>query len=114
MEAVHVRNAARLREMIAGHGWPTEGTVGEDGAKAAWFIVQHAVGDPDLQRNVLHLLRENAAAGRIPAWQAAYLEDRVAIHEGRPQRFGTQWIDSPEDGRARPWQLADPEHVNEL
>jgi len=114
MEAVHVRNAARLRELIAQHGWPAEDVAGEDGAKAAWFIVQHAVGEPDFQRRILALLRECAAAGRIPAWQAAYLEDRIAMQEGRPQRFGTQWMDSPEDGRIRPWQLADPEHVNEL
>ena len=114
MEAVHVRNAARLRELIAEHGWPAEDIAGEDGAKAAWFIVQHAVGDPKLQRRVLSLLRDCAAEGRIPAWNAAYLEDRIAMHEGRPQRFGTQWQDSPEDGRIRPWRLADPGRVNEL
>ena len=114
MEAVHVRNAARIRELIAQHGWPADDVAGEDGAKAAWFIVQHAVGEPDFQRHTLALLRECAAAGRIPAWQAAYLEDRIAMQEGRPQRFGTQCIDSSEDGRIRPWQLADPEHVNEL
>jgi hypothetical protein len=33
--------------------------------------------------------------------------------EGRPQRFGTQWLDDPRDGRIRPWKLADPERVNE-
>ena len=114
MEAVHVRNAARLRELIAEHGWPAEDIAGEDGAKAAWFIVQHAVGEPEFQRKVLGLLREGAAVGRIPPWHAAYLEDRIALHEGRPQRFGSQWVDSPEDGRIRPWQLADPGRVNEL
>jgi hypothetical protein len=114
MEAVHVRNAARLRELIALHGWPTEDIAGEDGAKAAWFIVQHAVGEPDFQRQTLVRLQECAAEGRIPAWHAALLEDRIALHEGRPQRFGSQWVDSPEDGRIRPWQLADPDHVNEL
>src|SRR3954451_9054470 len=95
MEGVHVANAARLRELIAEHGWPAEDIAGEDGAKAGGFIVQHAVGEPDFQRQVLGLLREYAAAGRIPAWQAAYLEDRIAMQEGRPQRFGTQWVDSP-------------------
>lgn len=114
MEAVHVLNAARLRELIAAHGWPTENIAGEDGAKAAWFIVQHSVGEPALQREVLELLRSCAAEGRVPAWNAAYLEDRIAMHEGRAQRFGTQWMDSPEDGRARPWRLAEPDRVNEL
>jgi hypothetical protein len=114
MEAVHVRNAARLRELIAAHGWPAEDIAAEDGAKAAWFIVQHAVGEPEFQRQALKLLQSCAAAGRVPAWHAAYLEDRVALHEGRPQRFGTQWIDEPSDGRTRPWKLAEPDRVNEL
>jgi hypothetical protein len=114
MEAVHVHNAARLRELIAEHGWLGEDIVGEDGAKAAWFIVQHAVGEPEFQRQALVLLQSSAATGRTPAWHAALLEDRIAMYEGRPQRFGSQWIDDPYDGRTRPWRLADPEHVNEL
>jgi hypothetical protein len=114
MEAVHLKNAARLRDLIAVHGWPSEDIAGEDGAKAAWFITQHAVGEPEFQRAVLHLLQVCAAEGRAPAWHAAYLEDRIAMHEGRPQRFGTQWMDDPTDGRARPWRLAEPDRVNEL
>lgn len=54
------------------------------------------------------------SSGRVPAWHAAYLEDRIAMHEGRVQRFGTQWEDSTEDGRIRPWRLEDPARVNEL
>ena len=30
---------------------------------------------------------------------AAYLEDRIAMYERRPQRFGTQWLDDTRDGR---------------
>ncbi len=114
MEAVHVKNAARLRELIATHGWPTEDKAGEDGAKAAWFIAQHAVGEPDFQRQALKYLQASASEGRVPAWHAAYLEDRIAMNEGRPQRFGTQWIDDPSDGRTRPWKLAEPARVDEL
>lgn len=114
MEAVHVRNAARLRELISQHGWPAEDIAGEDGATAAWLITQHAVGEPDFQRQSLIHLQACSAQGRVPAWHAAYLEDRIAMHEGRPQRFGTQWMDDPSDGRTRPWRLADPGHVDEL
>jgi hypothetical protein len=35
MEAVHIGNAARLRELIAVHGWPDESLAGKDGAEAA-------------------------------------------------------------------------------
>jgi hypothetical protein len=114
MEAVHVRNAARLQELIALHGWPAEDIAGEDGAKAAWFVVQHAIGEPNFQRKTLTRMQGCVAEGRVPAWQAAYLEDRIAMLEGRPQRFGSQWLDDLSDGRTRPWKLADPDHVNEL
>jgi hypothetical protein len=114
MEAVHIKNAARLRELIARHGWPSEDTAGKDGAEAAWLIAQHAVGEPEFQRRALKSVLESANQGRTPAWHAAYLEDRIAMSDGRPQRFGTQWLDDPRDGQIRPWKLADPERVNEL
>src|SRR5277367_3015302 len=114
MEAVHLRNAGRLRELIAAHGWPDESIADKDGAEAAWIIVQHAVGEPEFQREMLRLLQACAAAKRVPLWHAAYLEDRIAFHEGRPQRYGTQWIDDPVDGRVRPCKLAEPDRVNEL
>ena len=109
MEEVHVRNAARLRDLIAKHGWPAEDIAGADGANAAWRIVQHAIGEPAFMKEGLRLLLECAGTGGVPAWQAAYVEDRIALYEDRPQRFGTQWID---DGV--PWTLADPNGVDEL
>src|SRR5690242_5238377 len=114
MEAVHIKSAARLRELIDRHGWPSEEIAGKDGAEAAWLIAQHAIGEPEFQRRALQWMRESADQGLTPAWHAAYLEDRIAMCEGRPQRFGTQWLDDPRDGRVRPWKLADVERVNEF
>ena len=114
MEAVHVSNASQLKGLIQLHGWPDEENVGQDGAEAAWFIVQHAIGDPGFQQSCLLLLRSSAAAGRVPLRHVAYLEDRIAMYQGLPQRYGTQWLDDPTDGRTRPWTLADPERVNQL
>src|SRR5689334_18596284 len=87
MEAVHIKNEARLRELIAEHGWPDEDIAGKDGAEAAWLIAQHAIGEPESQRQALRWIRECADQGRTPAWHAAYLEDRIAMCEGRAQRF---------------------------
>ncbi|MBV9747033.1 MAG: hypothetical protein JO099_24995 [Acidobacteriia bacterium] len=114
MEAAHLCNAARLRELIAVHGWPDETLAGKDGAEAAWLIVQHAIGEPIFQREMLGLLHACARAKRIPLWHAAYLEDRIAMYEGRPQVYGTQWVDDPRDGHVRPWSIAEPDRVNEL
>jgi hypothetical protein len=114
MEDVHRKNAARLRELIELYGWPTEHIAGQDGAEAAWLIAQHAIGEPDFQRRVLALLRACVAENRVPAWHAAYLEDRIAMHEGRPQHYGTQWVQDPTDGHYRPWSLSDADHLNDL
>jgi len=114
MEAVHRKNVAHLRQLIDQYGWPAENIAGQDGAEAAWLIAQHAIGEPDFQRRVLELLRACVVQNRVPAWHAAYLEDRIAMQEGRPQRYGTQWVQDPTDGRDRPWALANADHVNDL
>ena len=114
MEELHRRNAARLRELVAVYGWPGEDVAGKDGAEAAWFVTQHSIGEPRFQRAALGLIQVCVAEGRTPAWHAAYLEDRIATQEGKPQRYGTQWMEDPVDGRIRPLQLADPERVNKL
>jgi hypothetical protein len=50
MEAVHLKKAARLQQIIAEHGGPDRELVGADGTLAAWFIAQHAIGELDFQR----------------------------------------------------------------
>jgi hypothetical protein len=112
MEAVHRANAARLVAIIEGHGWPGRDLVGADGARAAWLILQHAIGDPPLQRRGLELLKQAVAAGQVPAWQAAYLEDRVRFFEGRPQVYGTQY-DWDESGELNPHPVEDVAAVDE-
>jgi len=112
MEAVHGRNAERLTAILSERGWPGKSLVGEDGARAAWLIVQHAIGDPALQRASLRMIEEAAARGDADPAEAAYLEDRIRFFERRPQRHGTQF-DWDEDGRMSVWVLEDPEHVDE-
>ncbi len=112
MADVHDRNAARLIEIIERHGWPGRDLVGEDGARAAWLVLQHAVGHPALQRRGLVLLEEAAARGIVPAVEVAMLADRIAYFEGRPQRYGTQY-DWTEGGELVPWPIADESAVDE-
>lgn len=111
MQAVHDENAVALERIVAEIGWPDKGKVGKDAADAAWRILQHAIARPDLQRGFLGILRAEAEAGRIPRWQPAYLEDRIAFHEGRPQVWGTQ-LDWDEDGRMSPLAIADPATID--
>ena len=113
MEAVHTRNAARMREILSQHGWPTRTLVGVDGEEAAWMVVMHAIGDPDLLRKSLAVLENAVSAGEAPAWQFACLADRIAFFEGRPQRYGTQ-LDWDDEGYNSVYRLEDSEHVNEF
>ena len=49
MEAVHRANAARLRVIVEEIGWPGKSQVGEDGAHAAWHVLQHAIGHAGIE-----------------------------------------------------------------
>jgi len=112
MEEVHLRNAERLKQIIAEHGWPGRSLVGEDGMIAAWFIAQHAISDPPFQRRALELIQEAKSRGEASAIGAAFLEDRICVFEGRPQVYGTQF-EPDEHGMPQPCPITDPEHVNE-
>lgn len=112
MLAVHEENASILDGIIGERGWPTSALAGEDGAEAAWLIVQHAIGLPAFQRKCLELLQDAAAAGSIPKWQPAYLLDRILIYEGKPQVYGTGF-DWDEERLMSPRPIADPAGVDE-
>jgi hypothetical protein len=112
MEAVHRRNAARLTRILDACGWPGVGLVGRDGEEAAWLIVQHAIGTPDLMRRGLALLEAAVQAGEAPAWQPAFLMDRIRTLEGRPQLYGTQF-DFDAAGELSPLPLEDPAGVDQ-
>jgi hypothetical protein len=112
MQAVHDKNAARLSEVVEQHGWPGRTLVGEDGARAAWLILQHAIGHPALQQRGLVLLQEAVARGEAPATEAAMLEDRIRFFEGRAQKYGTQF-DWDENGELNPLPIEDEASVDE-
>jgi hypothetical protein len=112
MAEIHDRNAARLTEIIEQHGWPGRTLVGDDAARAAWLVLQHAIGHPNLQRRGLLLLQDAVARGEVPAVEAAMLEDRIGVFEGRPQPYGTQF-DWDEGGQLNPLPIEDEANVDE-
>jgi len=112
MREVHERNTARLKQIIAEHGWPGRSFVGSDGSHAAWRIVQHSIGDPPFQRSCVSAIEKSVSAGDAPLAQLAFLIDRVRYFEGKPQVYGTQF-DWDENGELNPWSIEDPAHVDE-
>ncbi len=112
MAEVHLRNAREFEAIVAEHGWPGRTLVGEDGAHAAWVVLQHAIACPHLMRRCHILLAEAVSRGEAAPAHAAALEDRIRVFEQRPQRYGTQF-DWDEHGRMAPLPLEDPARVNE-
>ena len=79
--------SAELEAILDRFGLPTRSMVGATGSDAAMLIVQHSAS---LQERVL-ALGKALPAGEISPEKLAMLEDRVLVHQGKPQRFGTQF-----------------------
>ncbi|MGW2325285.1 DUF6624 domain-containing protein [Streptomyces sp. NPDC001700] len=110
---VDADNTAWLERVIAEHGWPGTGLVGEQGATDAWLLAQHADRAPAFQRQALELVKTAVAAGEASARHLAYLTDRVLVAAGEPQLYGTQYIQDPDGSNLRPQPVADPERLDE-
>ena len=111
IQGVDAEHTARMKAIIAEHGWPGTRLVRRDGAEAAWLLVQHADQDVAFQRQALALLEAAAARGEASKSNVAYLTDRVLTNEGKEQLYGTQsWS---EGGVEYLQPLQDPERVNE-
>ncbi|MCG6499944.1 DUF6624 domain-containing protein [Kitasatospora sp. A2-31] len=106
------QHADRLNEIMDEHGWPTAERVGEDAARAAWLIAQHADRQLDVQRRALRLMEQAVADGAASPRDLAFLRDRTLVNEGRKQIYGTQ-IAGVKDGTPTPWPCEEPEHMDE-
>jgi len=104
-------NARWLGELLITRGWPGRTLVGEEGAQAAWLLAQHADCDPVLQRAFLDALRGAVAQGEASPAHLAYLEDRVRVHAGQPQLYGTQF--TVISGNFGPYPIEDPQRLDE-
>jgi len=112
MEAVHLENATLLARVFDAIGWPGRRLLGDEGAAAAFLILQHAISRPDVQRRGLALMLDAIPGGDANALDAAYLSDRIAVLEGAPQTFGTQF-DWDANGQLSPAPIREPATLDE-
>jgi hypothetical protein len=95
VRAVDAENTNWFKTVLDGSGWPGRSLVGDEGARAAWLLAQHADHDLDFQRRCLMLLEQAVHDRQADAAHWAYLVDRVRCAEGRPQLYGTQFWHGP-------------------
>ncbi|GAB3794281.1 hypothetical protein GCM10028819_07460 [Spirosoma humi] len=104
MEEVHLANARRLQTIIDQIGWPAQEQVGEEASQAAWLIVQHAISLPSFMKGALALMKAQQKTRTIDPVNLAFLSDRIALFENRPQSYGTQFVND-DQGKLVPYQL---------
>jgi hypothetical protein len=109
VNAVDKRNMSAVRQIIAKYGVPSLHLVGSAGMNALFFIVQHS-DDYAFQAKMLKVFQSRQDSG-IPLDEIAILEDRVLVHQGKPQIYGSQF--TMEDGKLIQDQVEDLDHVDE-
>ncbi len=112
MEKLHNRNAEILNDIISTIGYPTIDKVGKDAAEAAWLVIQHSIGQPDFMKKCTTLLENAVSENKADPQNLVYLTDRIAVFEGKPQLYGTQF-DWNENGELISNQIDESAKVNQ-
>lgn len=107
---VDADNTAWMKDVVSEHRWPTRSMVDDDGADAAWLLVQHADHDRDFQQHCLDLMLQ-LPTHEIPRQHIAYLTDRVRLGFGQQQVYRTQVAVG--HGVAFPRDLEQPDGVDQ-
>lgn len=92
MRTIDVANTRQLAHLLAVCGWPVVRKGDLQASDDIWLLAQHADHDKAFQHHVLGLLEQAVHRGEARGKNLAYLTDRLAIAEGKPQLYGTQLI----------------------
>jgi hypothetical protein len=111
MKELHNRNAKILSDIIDTIGYPTIDKVGKEANEAAWLVIQHSIGKPEFMKKSAELLKSAVNENKADPKSLAYLTDRIAVLEGKPQLYGTQF-DWDEHGNLSPNPIDDLNKVN--
>lgn len=112
MKELHNRNANALNNIIDTIGYPTLDKVGKEASEATWLVIQHSIGQPQFMKKCAELLLTAVNENKADPKNLAYLTDRIAVFEGKPQLYGTQF-DWDENGNLNPNLFDDLTKVNE-
>lgn len=112
MEQLHIKNALILNGIIDLMGYTTIDKVGEEASDAAWLLIQHSIGNPDFMKKCAVLLEIAVSENKAKPANLAHLSDRIAVCEGRPQLYGTQF-DWDEKGELSPNKYDELSKVNQ-
>lgn len=117
MRRVDERNTRRAAQILDAFGkWPGADVLGASADQTLWLCIQHADQRPEIAVRYLPMLKAAVDEKRTDPMHYAYLVDRIRMHEGREQVYGTQTYKiKEEDGRSFFFvvPIEDVEHVDE-
>jgi hypothetical protein len=103
-------NLIKVKSIIDTHGWLGPEMVGDEGSATLFLVIQHS--DQATQEKYLPLMRAAVKEGKAQANNLALLEDRVALGQGKRQRYGSQIGKDPATGQFYVLPLDDPDNVD--
>ncbi|MCB2106913.1 MAG: hypothetical protein KDE14_04390 [Rhodobacteraceae bacterium] len=87
------QNQETLKILLPPEGWFLTNKYGAEAVEAAWLVVQHSVRmQPKLMSSALDAMERFLTSGQVDKNRYAMLYDRVAMMDGRYQKFGSQMI----------------------
>lgn len=81
-------NLIKVKNIIDKDGWLGPDVIGDQGSTTLFLVIQHS--DLETQEKYLPVLRAAVESAKAKPSALAYLEDRVAIAQGKKQVYGTQ------------------------
>ena len=113
-------NLVRAEEIIQKHGYPGKSLVGSPTNQAVWYIIQHSGENSGKIKQYFPLMQKASQKGELESTLVAMMEDRLLMHEGKEQIYGTQGrceqVPQLADGAKTQdcfiWPIKDPANVN--
>jgi hypothetical protein len=104
---------SELKKLLNKYNWFSISKFGKEADKNGWLLVQHQDNDLKFQKMILKRLKKLYPIGETSKANYAYLYDRIAVVENKPQKYGTQG-ECIGKGLWKPDPLEDAKRVDEF
>lgn len=116
LKEIDSSNIRRVKQIISQLGYPGKSLVGEPTNEAAWYVIQHSNSIDQF----FPLVEQAGKNKELPFKLVAMMQDRLLVHQGKEQLYGTQArCDNPPAGSVgnqQPdcyiWPIKDAAQVN--
>jgi len=103
-------NLIKVIKILDEKGWVGKDVVGAQANQTLFLVIQHS--DLKYQQKYLPMMREAVKKGNANPGNLAYLEDRVALREGRRQIYGSQSSKNKTTNKLYISPMIDPDNVD--